>query len=601
MGCIRALGSAGAAFAIAFALTACGGDDAGGPAAADAAPDEFAAPTEPPDDARQGGELTVLASDDVDFMDPGATWSQFTYMVTSATHRTLLAWRPSDEEQPSPDLAESRPEISDDGRTITFTLHEGVRFSPPVDREVTSADVKYAIERGLLPGVANGYMGSYLADVVGFDAAQEQASDDPTGGAPDIEGITTPDERTLVIELERPTALAAVQALSLPLSAPVPEEYAAEHDAQNPSTYGSHVAFTGPYMVENDADGELTGYDPGRRIELVRNPSWDGESDWRPAFLDAIEIDAGFSDAGSASRRILNGSALVNGDISPPGAVIREVAESEESQLVASPSGGNRYIALNTAEPPLDDVDARRAVLAAADRTALRNTRGGELTGPVANHLLPPGFPGFEQAGGFDGPDLDFLASPEGDLDLAAEYMREAGHESGRCEGECRVTVVSDGESPGRETTEVFVSTLEELGFEVEPRYVSFGVMITRFCGSTAQAPHACPNLGWLKDFNDGQSMLQPTFSGEAIQSSNNANVSQLDVPEINAAIDEAVLISDPGERARAWGEVDTMIMEHAAAIPYTWDNEVNIRSGDVAGVVNLFNANWDLAHTSLE
>ena len=40
--------------------------------------------------------------------------------------------------------------------------------------------------------------------------------------------------------------------MSLPISAPVPEEYAKEFDAENPSTYGQYVAFTGPYMVEND-------------------------------------------------------------------------------------------------------------------------------------------------------------------------------------------------------------------------------------------------------------------------------------------------------------------------------------------------------------
>jgi peptide/nickel transport system substrate-binding protein len=588
------------AAASSLAIQACGGDDDG--LESTGIPAEFAAPTAPRDDAQEGGELTVIAADDIDFMDPGATWFQFTYMVTSATQRPLLSWQPDDTTEPSPDLAATDPEISDDGRTITFTLREGVRFSPPVDREVTSADVEYAIERGLLPGVANGYMGSYLADLVGFEEAQQQAEDDPTGGAPDIEGITTPDERTLVLELERATALAAVQALSLPLSSPVPEEYASEHDAQNPSTYGNHVVFTGPYMVDNDDQGELVGYRPGRSISLVRNPSWDPDTDVRPAYLDSIEIDSGFADAAAASRRILRGSHQVNGDIAPPPAVIREAAEqAEEGQMVASPSGGNRYIALNTQEPPFDDLDVRRAVLAAADRTALRNTRGGELVGPVASHLLPPRFPGFQQAGGLEGPDLDFIANPDGDMELAADYMRQAGYEEGRCEGpECRITLIGDGEPPGRDTTEVFVGTLEDLGFETDLRNVAFNIMITRFCGSLAQAPHVCPNLGWLKDFNDGQSMLQPTFSGDAIQPQNNANASQLDVPEVNEAIEEATLITDPDERAEAWGEIDAMIMEQAAVVPYTWDNEINIRSSDVAGVVNLFNANWDLAHTSL-
>src|SRR5918996_3528186 len=419
----------GVVLVLALTVAACGGDDDDGEDGATTEtgiPEEFTAPTAAPDDAQEGGELTVLASDDIDYMDPGAAFYQFTYMVTSASHRALLSWQPDDVEEPTPDLAESEPEISDDGMTITFTIREGVRFSPPVDREVTAADVEYAIERGLLPGVANGYIPSYLADVVGFEQAQKQAGDDPTGGAPDIEGITAVDDRTLEVRLDRTSSSPVIQALSLPISAPVPEEYAEEFDAKNPSTYGQNVVFTGPYMVENNAQGRLTGYTPGKEIRMVRNPNWDGEAtgDFRPAYLDSIQITEGFADTASASRKILDGSAQVNGDITPPPTVQQEAAgQAEEGQMVASVSGGNRYIALNTQEAPFDDINVRKAVIAQADRTALRNTRGGELVGAVATHFLMPGMPGFEEAGGIEGGGQDYIPSPAGDPEVAANYM----------------------------------------------------------------------------------------------------------------------------------------------------------------------------------
>ena len=63
-----------------------------------------------------------------------------------------------------------------------------------------------------------------------------------------------------------------------------------------------------------------------------------------------------------------------------------------------------------------------------------------------------------------------------------------------------------------------------------------------------------CPNVGWLKDFNDGQSMLDPTFNGENIVPENNSNWPQLDDPEINKAIDKAKLIDDPQEREPGLG-----------------------------------------------
>ena len=62
--------------------------------------------------------------------------------------------------------------------------------------------------------------------------------------------------------------------------------------------------------------------------------------------------------------------------------------------------------------PPFDDINVRKAVIANANRTDLRNTRGGELTGPVATHFLPPDFPGFEQAGGLGGLQTTSTTSP---------------------------------------------------------------------------------------------------------------------------------------------------------------------------------------------
>jgi peptide/nickel transport system substrate-binding protein len=589
-------------------VSACGdddGDDGGGAGGAETGiPEEFTAPTEAPDDASEGGDLTVIATDDIDYMDPGAAYYQFTYMVTSASHRALLSWRPPDVAEPVPDLAEEEPEISDDGLTITFTIREGVMFSPPVDREATAADVEYAIERGLLPGVANGYIPIYLSDVVGLAAAQKEAADNPTGGAPDVEGITAVDDQTLEIELERETAATVIQALSLPISAPVPEEYAEEFDAENPSTYGQYVTFTGPYMVENDPEtGELTGYTPAQEINMVRNPNWDGEAtdDFRPAYLDSITVQEGFSDTASASRKILSGSAQVNGDITPPPTVQKEAStEAEEGQMVASPSGGNRYLALNTQKPPFDDINVRKAVIAGANRTALRNTRGGPLVGPVATHFIPPGIPGFEEAGGVEGTGIDYLENVDGDMEVATSYMEEAGFESGQCEGNCRVTVVGDGALPDKDTTDVFVGTLEELGFEVDVQNVARDVMYTRFCNVPENMPNVCPSVGWLKDFNDPLSILQPTFDGNAINPSNNSNWPLLDVPEVNEAMSEGALIADPDERAQEWGAIDTMLAEQAPAVPYVWDNQINIRSTDVAGVINLFNANWDLAFTSI-
>ena len=257
-----------------------------------------------------------------------------------------------------------------------------------------------------------------------------------------------------------------IGALTLPVSAPVPEEYAKQYDAENPSTYGEHQVATGPYMIQNAPTTTARvqevrrrahrlhaeqGDPPGSQPELGRLAGHPPEGDFRPAYLDQITIQEGFADTVSASKKVLAGSAMVNGDFTTPPSAIKQAATAgEEGQLTLTPSGGNRYVALNTSKPPFDDINVRKAVIANSNRTDLRNTRGGELTGPVATHYLPPDFPGFEEAGGLEGPDLDFMANPDGDPQLAAEYMKKAGFSSGKCEGsDCEITMVGDDSPPG--------------------------------------------------------------------------------------------------------------------------------------------------------
>jgi peptide/nickel transport system substrate-binding protein len=110
-----------------------------------------------------------------------------------------------------------------------------------------------------------------------------------------------------------------------------------------------------------------------------------------------------------------------------------------------------------------------------------------------------------------------------------------------------------------------------------------------------------CPNVGWIKDFNDGQAMIDIPFNGGTINPSNNSNWPRLDDPEINKLLAQDKLITDPDQRAQAYGELDTKITALAPAVPWVWDNDILVQSSNVAGVSNLFNGEWDLSYTSLK
>ncbi len=467
-------------------------------------------------------------------------------------------------------------------------------FSDPVDREVTSADVKYAIERAFTANLANGYVQTYFGDLVG-------APGEP-GPYREIRGIQTPDDETIVFKLERGTGAALAGALAMPISVPVPKEYARRFDREQPSTYGEqHAVFTGPYKVESDAQGKLTGYTPGRRISLVRNPQYTDVGDFRPAFLDAIEFQSGNEDTGTATRRILSGENLASGEIQPPASRLKTLLETDREQLSVVPGGGWRAISLDTSRPPFDDLDVRKAVIAGFNRTAARQQRGGEALGPVAQHFIPPGMSGFEESNGAEGwPEFDWMRAPEGDRQLAANYFRAAGFESGKYEGGEPVLLVADNAEPDKSIAQIIEQQLNEMGFQTKLRLVTRDTMLTKFCQVSGAEVNVCPSFGWQQDFSDPQTVLDPTFNGKLILDAGNVNWPELDDPAVNAAIEQAKATTAPAERAEAFAAANKLIVGQAPAIPYMWDYQSVVASPNVRGVQNTYSTTWDWNFTSI-
>ena len=149
-------------------------------------------------------------------------------------------------------------------------------------------------------------------------------------------------------------------------------------------------------------------------------------------------------------------------------------------------------------------------------------------------------------------------------------------------------------------TAEVVKENLEKMGFKVQMRLVQPQTMYTRYCNTPSADVAVCPNVGWLKDFADGQTMLSPTFAGKNILEQGNSNWAELDDPAINDAIDEAEILPVE-ERAAAWAEIDKMIASRRPAIPWIWDKTPLIQSANVNGVASESNSQWDLAWTSLK
>src|SRR5919198_4976853 len=178
-----------------------------------------------------------------------------------------------------PDLATSVPKPTNGGKTYTFHLKSGIKFGPPVNREITSKDIAFALNRLANPKDGAEYAFYYDGVIVGWHAVA-------TGKAKSVSGVKTPNAKTLVVNLERPTG-DFLNRMAMPATGPIPPEVGKCYEGK-PGEYGRVVIASGPYMIEgsDNADASscsalkpFSGFDGQTKLVLVRNPSYSAKTD----------------------------------------------------------------------------------------------------------------------------------------------------------------------------------------------------------------------------------------------------------------------------------------------------------------------------------
>ena len=176
---------------------------------------------------KQGGMLVVMGHEGVDGLSPDYTGPTVNWACITQIHNAMVEMDPWFEYQPT--LADSY-EISDDGMTYTFKLHEGVPFH---DGEMfSSADVKYTME--------------YYANP---DNAMTTGSDFVS-----IDTVDAPDDNTVVITLKSPNAAFLTQGASAFI---VPKHI---HEPMGDEEYSRQPIGTGPF--------KLSDYNPASHVEM---------------------------------------------------------------------------------------------------------------------------------------------------------------------------------------------------------------------------------------------------------------------------------------------------------------------------------------------
>src|SRR6266540_1867274 len=300
----------------------------------------------------RGCKLTMSQESDVNYaFDPAKEY----YNVTWAYYRccllrTLMTYNGLDTVHEGtklfPDLSDGEPTVSDDGLTWTFKLKSGINYAPPFqDTSVVAGDIIRALEREANDTAsAHGYS-FYYSEIEGFD--------DSDGSAGSISGLSAPDDQTLEITLTEPVGDLGFR-FAMGATAPIPKGASEGHDQD----YGRFLVATGPYMFEGSdkldfsvpakEQKPVSGYDPGKSIVLVRNPSYDPDTDGlRPAYVDRMEVTIGTTGE-DAANKIDNGDIDMDFDGVPPAQQVRKYQTTPDlkDQIHANYSDAVRYISM---------------------------------------------------------------------------------------------------------------------------------------------------------------------------------------------------------------------------------------------------------------
>jgi len=560
---------------------------------------------------QKGGVLKLALMADVDkAYDPAKEYAALSFeFFRCCLLRTMMSTNGQEAanggDELHPDLATGPPEVSADGLTYTFHIKQGIHYSPPLqDVEVTAEDFARALMRESDPEAsAEGYS-FYFSEtggsggIVGFDKAK---------GGP-ISGVKTPDKYTLVITLNQPAGDFPWR-MTLPATAPIPPN---PSDPTAPlgiaeghtKDFGRFLVGTGPYMFKGaetmdfslppDQQTPNPGYIPGRSYTLVRNPSW-ADDDLRPAYVDEIDVAIGGT-AQVLANEVDNGTIDMELDGVPPQQQIRayQADPNRQDQVFSNASDGVRYIAMNIAEPPFDDVHVRKAMEYVVDKDALRRTRGGPLFGDIAGHMIVPSLLGGQLA------DYDPYATPNGagDVEKAKAEMAQSKYDTnqdGVCDApECKgVLTITDSADPYPAQNAILVDSAKKIGIELDVRSGDRYTFMYEKCLDPASHWALCPSVGWFKDYPDAVTFGPPLFGSAAIGPGGCCNYSLVgmssgDLKKFGYTVTQVPNIDDQlatcgstpvgEERITCWADIDKTIMEDVVpVIPWLFDKDVDL------------------------
>jgi ABC-type transport system substrate-binding protein len=509
--------------ALTVLVAACGGSTSGSGGGSSAA--ASAAPV-------KGGTLVATYQGEPQGLDPAIDWEGQGWAIEHTMFNNFIKYASESGTAGTemlPDLATDLPTtenggISADGTVYTFHLKKGIKFAPPVDREVTSADFKYSFERMMADPKAPAT--GFYTGVVGAQAFMD-------GKAKEIKGYQTPDAYTVVIRLSHPD-MAFMGAMAMSFTDVVAEEWVQKWGRQ----INRHPLGTGPFMFDH--------WTAGQEIVVTRNPNY---HDPDSVYLDEIDFEFSLNPS-TALLKLERGDVNVLGDYIPPADYVRVTSDPQLKQLIAEePVIAIDYLFLNRTVKPFDNVKVRQAISMAVDRTRIIKLLSGAAA-PLTQ-LYPAGLPGHQ-----DGAAGEFYAF---DPAQAKQVLADAGFSDG-----FHTTLYSHNVDPWPKVLQSIQQDLKGIGITADLKILDRATYWTLI-----GKPGKC-GVGlndWWMDFPDPSDFIIPLYS-KSTAIDEGTNPSFWWSPETETMIAEAQANTDSAARIQQFVEIQKTIMADAPSVP---------------------------------
>lgn len=565
----------GAALFCALALTAAAcGDDAGDSNA-------------PNKGLNKGGILKLAHLKDLSHYDTNQAYEvrAWGYHLRATTRQLLSIENTTDKSKvgtPVPDLAKEQPKISDSGLEYSLEMKDGIKYAPPIGREIVAADVARGIERLCDPNGVSGGLSYYIDTIAGMseycdgfakikkeNAAAAKAYVDDN----DISGIKVEGDKKITFTLKQ-KAGDFINMLSLPFTTPVPEEvlnYITDSAEFRKNLQGFA---SGPYMV--------TEYTANQNYKLARNPNWNSDTDkLRAAYVEGVEVTLNAASRESIQQQIEAGTldGYLRG--APPNAAAEKAERGKDPRLKVDVTGDCVFYIVFNLHHSTDGGKAiqnkvvRKAINLAIDKTAIIQVLGGPRNGEPTGQILPPTLLGYKKIDPYQTP------GSKGNIDEAKKLLDAADIKS------LKLDFIYDNTETNKNIVQVIADQLKKINITINPNPQDDATVHTTNPKSDNWDLYYA---GWCPDWagNGARTFFRPLLSDPGLKlykAGGSYNYGGYTNPVVDQKVEQA-LAAAPEAAAAIWADIDAAVMDDAPWVPVYTSNAVTFISSRVKGYV---------------